>query len=95
MSKVFDIITEAIFKIGHSLKCYAKFAVAYETSEEVRERLVASYKHIVKFWATATKLLDQNHTFFLPITNGSSSPWSLTVHSHYWNNEKHPQSSSR
>jgi hypothetical protein len=64
MGKAFDIITEAVVEIGHSLKCYAKFAVAYETSDEVRERLVASYKNIVKFWATATKLLDQNCEFF-------------------------------
>lgn len=63
MSKSFDIITETMVEVGASLKCYAKFAVAYETSEEVREPLVASYKNMVKFWATATKLLDQNRTF--------------------------------
>ncbi|KAJ5370879.1 uncharacterized protein N7496_006971 [Penicillium cataractarum] len=60
MGKALDVITEAMAEIGASLKCYGKFAVAYETSDEVRERLVASYKNIVKFWATATKLLDQN-----------------------------------
>lgn len=63
MGKALDIVTEAMAEIGVSLKCYARFAVAYETSEEVRERLVASYKNIVKFWATATKLLDQNRMF--------------------------------
>lgn len=74
MSKAFDIITEAIVEIGNSLKCYAKFAVAYETSEEVRERLRASYKNIVKFWATATKLLDQNRAFFSLLKMISSLP---------------------
>lgn len=74
MSKAFDIITEAIVEIGHSLKCYAKFAVAYENSEEVRERLLASYKNIVKFWATATKLLDQNRAFFSLFKMVSSLP---------------------
>lgn len=63
MGKAFDVITEAMAEIGASLKCYAKFAVAYETSGEVCERLVASYKNIVGFWASATKLLDQNRTF--------------------------------
>lgn len=56
MSKAFDVVTETMVEIGALLKCYAKFAVAYETSDEVRERLVASYKNIVKFWATVTKL---------------------------------------
>ncbi|KAJ5159959.1 uncharacterized protein N7482_006963 [Penicillium canariense] len=61
VSKAFDIVIEAMVETGASLKCYAKFAVAYETCNEVRERLVASYKTIVSFWATATKLLDQNY----------------------------------
>jgi hypothetical protein len=82
MGKAFDVITEAMAEIGASLKCYAKFAVAYETSDEVRERLVASYRNIVSFWATATKLLDQNRTF---LSIGQTFLLlSLTPYSHYW-----------
>ena len=82
MGKALDVITEAMAEIGDSLKCYGKFAVAYETSDEVRERLVASYKNIVKFWATATKLLDQNRTFLcLSIRHFSPSPSANAVQS--------------
>jgi hypothetical protein len=84
MSKAFDVVTETMVEIGALLKCYAKFAVAYETSDEVRERLVASYKNIVKFWATVTKLLDQNRVFPLSIPDISFSLLSLILRSHYY-----------
>lgn len=57
---MFDTVSEAMGKIGTYLQCYGKFAVAYETSDEVRECLVASYKNIVGFWATAAKLLSEH-----------------------------------
>ncbi|KAJ5719497.1 hypothetical protein N7493_007952 [Penicillium malachiteum] len=59
-NSIFEEIFEAMNEIGKSLKCYAKISLAYETSHEVRECLVESYKNIVTFWAKATKLLSQN-----------------------------------
>ncbi|KAJ5746108.1 hypothetical protein N7520_011290 [Penicillium odoratum] len=57
---IFEEISDAMSEIGNSLMCYAKISLAYETSNEVRACLVASYKNIVTFWATAAKILSQN-----------------------------------
>ncbi|KAJ5964931.1 uncharacterized protein N7479_004807 [Penicillium vulpinum] len=56
-NSAFDLVTETMGKIGTYLQYYGKFAVAYKTSDEVRECLVASYKNIVNFCATASNLL--------------------------------------
>ena len=57
---MFELVSDTMGKIGMYLQCYGKFAVAYKTSDEVRECLVASYKNIVSFWATASKLLSEH-----------------------------------
>ncbi|KAJ5629598.1 hypothetical protein N7528_003255 [Penicillium herquei] len=64
-NSIFEEIFEAMNEIGKSLKCYAKISLAYETSDEVRECLIESYKNIVTFWARATKLLSQNGIYSL------------------------------
>ncbi|OQE41742.1 hypothetical protein PENCOP_c004G00965 [Penicillium coprophilum] len=65
---MFELVSETMGKIGMYLQCYGKFAVAYKSSDEVRECLVASYKNIVNFWATASKLLSE-HVFVSAIKN--------------------------
>ncbi|KAJ5587307.1 uncharacterized protein N7459_003072 [Penicillium hispanicum] len=59
-NSLFENVFTALDEIGSCLQCYAKFSVAYETSDEVRERLVASYKTIVSFFSAATNLLSKN-----------------------------------
>lgn len=61
-NSMFDLVADTMVKIGTYLQCYSKFAVAYKTSDEVRECLVASYKTIVNFWARASKLLSEHGT---------------------------------
>ncbi|KAJ5207447.1 hypothetical protein N7472_003895 [Penicillium cf. griseofulvum] len=67
-NSMFELVSDTMGKIGMYLQCYGKFAVAYKTSDEVRECLVASYKNIVSFWAMASKLLSE-HVFISAIKN--------------------------
>ncbi|KAJ5106986.1 hypothetical protein N7456_003661 [Penicillium angulare] len=78
-NSIFDEIFGAMIEIGNCLKCYAKISMAYETSDEVRECLVASYKNIVTFWATATKILSQNERLREGIFNWISAGEDLDV----------------
>ncbi|CAI7657657.1 unnamed protein product [Penicillium glandicola] len=71
-NSMFDLVSETMGKIGLYLQCYGKFSVAYKTSDEVRQCLVASYKNIVNFWATASKLLSE-HVLMSTIKNAVSS----------------------
>lgn len=55
-----ETVVEAMEEIGISLKCYEKLADAYQTSEDVQELLVASYKRIIQFWFNVSGILSKN-----------------------------------
>lgn len=73
-NSLFENVFTALDEIGSCLQCYAKFSVAYETSDEVRERLVASYKTIVSFFSAATNLLSKNGLWLLSLILLDSVP---------------------
>ena len=53
----FDTVLGIMEEVGHLLKCYERFAHAYESSADLQSLLVESYKNIVTFWQKASKLL--------------------------------------
>lgn len=53
----FDRVLLIMEEVGNSLDCYKHFATAYETSAEMQNLLVRTYKNIVSFWQDASKLL--------------------------------------
>lgn len=64
----FDIIVDAMERIGDNLMCYQKFAEAFESSPEFQDRLVRSYKRIIRFWYTVSRNLSQRKLVFKSIT---------------------------
>lgn len=55
-----DIVVDGMEQIGTSLKCYEKLVDAYQTSPDIQELLVASYKKIIQFWFNVSNLLSKN-----------------------------------
>jgi len=55
----FDTILSIMEDIGHLLACYHLFSKAYQSSVEMQNLLVESYKKIVSFWQKASKLLSR------------------------------------
>lgn len=60
MNDYMESVVEAMEEIGISLKCYEKLADAYQTSEDVQELLVASYKKIIQYWYNVSGILSKN-----------------------------------
>ncbi|KAF3762105.1 hypothetical protein M406DRAFT_76204 [Cryphonectria parasitica EP155] len=65
-----DEVVDTMEQIGVSLKCYEKFGDAFPTSDDVQDLLASSYKHIVRFWFSVSRILSQN---FLKSTFGRIS----------------------
>lgn len=55
----FDTILSIMEDIGHLLGCYHLFSKAYQSSVDMQNLLVESYKKIVSFWQKASKLLSR------------------------------------
>lgn len=55
----FDTVLSIMEDIGHLLQCYHLFSKAYQSSADVQNLLVESYKNIVSFWQKASKLLSK------------------------------------
>ncbi|KAJ9602077.1 hypothetical protein H2200_013437 [Cladophialophora chaetospira] len=56
----FDKMVEIMAEIARNLRCYDKFSVAYETSEEVCQLLIDAYKTIIGFWHRASQILSRS-----------------------------------
>jgi hypothetical protein len=50
-------------EIGNLLRCYGLFSTAYNSSEDIQDLLVETYKNIVVFWQKAAKLLSRKSEF--------------------------------
>lgn len=55
-----DSVVDAMEYIATSLKCYEKFAYAYESSTDIQGLLVRAYKKIIEFWCNVSRTLSQN-----------------------------------
>ncbi|KAI1383098.1 uncharacterized protein F4822DRAFT_440780 [Hypoxylon trugodes] len=56
----FDRIVDIMVEIARNLRCYDKFSVAYEKSEELQDLLLEAYKAIIVFWQRASQILDRS-----------------------------------
>lgn len=57
--KCFEDVVSMMESIGGRLKCYQVFAKAYETSADMQQLLVETYKNIITFWQKAATLLSR------------------------------------
>lgn len=60
MQAYLDQVVDAMALITINLKCYEKFAAAYENSTDIQDLLVSSYKRIIEFWCDTSHKLSQN-----------------------------------
>jgi hypothetical protein len=55
-------------EIGRLLRFYELSSTAYESSSDMQELLVSSYKTVILFWQKAAKVLGRRGLLNLPIT---------------------------
>lgn len=53
-------IADAMFIISRDLKCYEKFAWAYNNDAHVQSLLASSYRKIIEFWSDTSRRLSQS-----------------------------------
>jgi hypothetical protein len=73
----FDTVLSIMEKIGHLLQCYHLFSNAYQSSADMQDLLVKSYKKIVSFWQKASKLLSRKlyKTLLVGIVKPLGAEW--------------------
>jgi hypothetical protein len=73
----FDIVVSIMEHIGHLLQCYHVFSMAYESSTNIQNALVESYKNIVSFWQKASRLLSRKpyQTLLIGIVKPLAAEW--------------------
>ena len=73
----FDTVLSIMEAIGHLLQCYNLFSTAYESSADMQNALVESYKNIVSFWQKASRLLNRKayKTLLIGIVKPLAAEW--------------------
>ncbi|KAH0563097.1 hypothetical protein GP486_002339 [Trichoglossum hirsutum] len=62
----FDTILDIMAEIGRLLRFYELSSAAYESSSDMQELLVESYKSVIIFWQKAAKVLSRRGLMNLP-----------------------------
>ncbi|KAL9623849.1 MAG: hypothetical protein Q9160_001841 [Pyrenula sp. 1 TL-2023] len=75
----FDTILSILEDIGHLLQCYHLFSTAYQSSVDMQNQLVESYKNIIIFWQRASRLLGRKayKTLLVGIVKSLSAEWQI------------------